>query len=221
MKSRSLPRAYAAYIAPFVVFVALRWLPFSPEWLAPVRFAAVVAALAIFSRRVLPGRTSLPAGTLLVGAAVFAVWIAPDLLWPGYRESRIFHNALTGAARSSLPMRLDSDALFIAVRVLESAILVPILEELFWRGWLMRWIIRTDFENVPLGRYTPFSFWAVALLFASEHGPYWDVGLVAGVAYNWWLVRTRNLADCMLAHGVTNALLAAYVLAFGQWQYWL
>jgi CAAX prenyl protease-like protein len=85
----------------------------------------------------------------------------------------------------------------------------------------MRYLIRADFESVPLGRYTPLSFWVVALLFASEHGPYWEVGLVAGVAYNWWLVRTRNLADCMLAHAVTNALLAGYVLVFGQWQYWL
>ncbi len=63
-----------------------------------------------------------------------------------------------------------------------------------------------------MGQYTPLSFWAVALLFASEHGPYWEVGLIAGVAYNWWMVRTRNLADCILAHAVTNALLAAYVL---------
>jgi hypothetical protein len=74
---------------------------------------------------------------------------------------------------------------------------------------------------VPLGRYTAVSFWAVALLFAAEHGPYWEVGLIAGVAYNWWLVRTRNLADCVLAHAVTNALLAGYVLVFNQWQYWL
>ncbi len=214
-------RSATPYIAPFAVFVALRWLPFSPEWLAPVRLALEAATLAIFSRRALPGRPSFPIGSLLVGAAVLAIWIAPDLLWPGYRDAWPFHNTLTGIARSSLPGRLHANAWFMAVRVLESAIVIPIIEELFWRGWLMRWAIRPDFENVPLGAYTPLSFWAVALLFASEHGPYWDVGLIAGVAFNWWLVRTRNLADCMLAHGVTNALLAAYVIAFGQWQYWL
>lgn len=132
-----------------------------------------------------------------------------------------FQNSITGIARSTLPVSLKANGFFIAVRVLESAILIPIVEELFWRGWLMRWTIRPDFENVPVGQYTPFSFCIVALLFASEHGPYWDVGLVAGVAYNWWMVRTRNLSDCMLAHGVTNALLAAYVLWFDQWQYWM
>ena len=118
-------------------------------------------------------------------------------------------------------MHLRLNTFFIAVRVLESAVLVPVLEELFWRGWLMRWAIRSDFESVPLGQYTAVSFWTVAFLFAAEHGPYWEVGLIAGIAYNGWIVRTRNLADCILAHGVTNALLAAYVLVYDKWQYWL
>ena len=95
------------------------------------------------------------------------------------------------------------------LRSVSSAILVPILEELFWRGWMMRWLIDNDFLKVPLGKYVPSAFWIVAVLFASEHGPYWEVGLAAGIVYNWWIVRTRNLADCILAHGVTNAVLAA------------
>lgn len=216
------PPPAAAYIAPFAVFIALRWLPFPPEWLAPVRFVLVAATLAVFSRRAIPRRFSFPMASILLGVAVLAVWIGPDLLWGnGYRDSWLFHNGITGVARSSLPVHLKSNVFFIAVRVLESAILVPVLEELFWRGWLMRYAIRPDFENVPVGQYTAFSFWPVALLFAAEHGPYWEVGLVAGVAYNWWIVRTRNLADCILAHAVTNALLAGYVLVFDQWQYWL
>jgi CAAX prenyl protease-like protein len=209
------------YIAPFAVFIALRWLPFPAEWLAPVRFVAVAAALAVFSRQAIPRRAAFPIGSMLLGAAVLAIWIAPDLLWHGYRDSRLFHNAITGVARSSLPVYLKTNVFFIALRVLESAILVPVAEELFWRGWLMRWAVRPDFESVPMGQYTGLSFWLVALLFGSEHGPYWDVGLIAGVAYNWWCVRTRSLADCMLAHAVTNALLAGYVLLFDQWQYWL
>ena len=67
---------------------------------------------------------------------------------------------------------------------------------------------------MPLGKYVPSAFWIVAVLFASEHGPYWEVGLAAGIIYNWWMVRTRNLADCILAHAVTNGLLAVYVLVY-------
>jgi len=216
------PHPAVAYVAPFAVFIALRWLPFPPEWLAPVRFVAVAATLVVFSRRAIPRRPSFPIGSMLLGLAVLAIWIGPDLLWGhGYRDSWPFHNGITGVARSSLPAHLKSNAFFIAVRVLESSILVPVFEELFWRGWLMRYAIRSDFESVPIGQYTAFSFWAVALLFAAEHGPYWEVGLIAGVAYNWWIVRTRNLADCILAHAVTNAALAAYVLLFDQWQHWL
>jgi hypothetical protein len=97
---------------------------------------------------------------------------------------------------------------------------VPIVEELFWRGWLMRWLIRSDFESVPLGSYTPMSFWVSAVLFAAEHGAYWDVGLLAGIAYNLWIMKTRRLGDCILAHAVTNASLSAYVIWTGQWRYW-
>jgi CAAX prenyl protease-like protein len=86
---------------------------------------------------------------------------------------------------------------------------------------MMRWLINPEFLKVPLGKYAPAAFWLVAVLFASEHGAYWEVGLAAGIVYNWWIVRCRNLADCILAHAVTNALLAAYVLYAGQWQYWL
>jgi membrane protease YdiL (CAAX protease family) len=59
------------------------------------------------------------------------------------------------------------------------------------------------------------------VLFASEHGAYWDVGLAAGVAYNWWMVRTRSLGDLILAHAVTNLCLSVYVIAAGKWEYWL
>jgi CAAX prenyl protease-like protein len=218
-------QATLAYVAPFAVFIAMLavrpWTTLLPEQLAVMRFTLVLAALIVFSRKAVAWRPSLPAGSLLLGVAIFAVWIGPDALWPEYRHLWLFRNPVTGSAASSLPLRLKSSILFIAIRVLESAVLVPVVEELFWRGWLMRWLIHSDFQEVPLGRYTPFSFWMVALLFASEHGPYWEVGLIAGVAYNWWIVRTRSLADCMLAHAITNALLAAYVLLFDRWQYWL
>jgi CAAX prenyl protease-like protein len=218
---RSNFQTTAPYLAPFAVFIALRWLPVPAEWLAPVRFAMVLATLLLFSRRVLPKRLSFAARSVLVGAAVLVLWIAPDLRGPGYREFWLFHNRITGVAHSSLPVSLRSNVFFIAVRLTESAVLVPILEELFWRGWLMRWLIDPDFENVPMGRYQALSFWVTALLFAAEHGPYWDVGLLAGIIYNWWIVRTRNLGDCMLAHGVTNLLLGVYVLVLNQWQYWM
>ena len=215
-----------AYIAPFVAFVVLMsaeraiHLPAGPFYL--LRFCVVLAAILLVSRGALAPRPSAPWGSVAMGIAVFAIWVAPDLLFgPAYRHLAIFENPVMGSAASSAPAELKHNAVFLVVRTLGCAALVPIIEELFWRGWLMRWLIEYDFQTVKIGAYAPFAFWAVALLFASEHGPYWEVGLVAGVAYNWWCVRTRNLADCILAHAVTNGLLSAYVLSTGQWQYWL
>jgi CAAX prenyl protease-like protein len=161
------------------------------------------------------------AATVAIGVAVFALWIAPDLLIPGYRHFRLFDNAVTGRAATSLSASATIAWPVLALRMIRAVVIVPIVEELFWRAWLMRWLIDSDFQKVPLGKYTAFSFWTVAVLFASEHGPYWDVGLVAGIIYNWWMVRTRSLGDLILAHAVTNFVLSAYVIAAGKWEYWL
>jgi CAAX prenyl protease-like protein len=126
-----------------------------------------------------------------------------------------------GSVRSSIHAGALADPMVLAFRAFRAVVLVAIIEELFWRGWLMRWIIRTDFWRVPLGAWSASAFWITAILFASEHGPYWDVGLATGVVYNWWMVRTRSLGDCILMHATTNAALSAYVIATGKWEYWL
>jgi len=175
----------------------------------------------VFSRDVIDLRVRFWLGTLLVGIGVFAIWVAPDLLIPGYRNHWIFQNALTGTIKSSIPDDLRANAVVLIFRTIRAMILVPIIEELFWRAWLLRWLVSPDFEKVPLGTYTASSMWLSAILFASEHGPYWEVGLLAGLAYNFWMVRTRSLGDCILAHAVTNGVLSLFVIATGRWEYWL
>jgi CAAX prenyl protease-like protein len=159
--------------------------------------------------------------TLAIGVAVFAVWIGPDVLIKNYRHFWLFENALLPKVASSLSIGAGLSWPVLALRMIRAVVIVPIVEELFWRAWLMRWLIDADFEKVPLGTYAAQSFWIVAALFASEHGPYWDVGLAAGIIYNWWMVRSRSLGDLILAHAVTNFALSAYVIAAGKWEYWL
>ena len=213
------------YVAPFATFLILLGLGdlagAGPQVAYPGRVIASALALWWCARHLLSWKPSRPWASTLTGVAVFVVWIAPELIWPGYRELWLFRNPLTGAARSTAPHGLRADVVFLLFRVAGSTLLVPIVEELFWRAWLMRWLISPQFAGVPLGTYAARAFWLTAVLFAAEHGPYWDVGLAAGVIYNGWMVRTRNLADCILAHAVTNGCLAAYVLGAGAWQYWL
>src|ERR1700679_3092326 len=207
--------ATAAYVAPFAAFILVMaaehaLLPHS-QILYPVRLAIVLAVILLVSRPYLHLRPKNSLASIAVGAAVFLIWIAPDRLF-GYRHFWLFDNAITGSASTSIPKDMQASLWFLALRTLGSAALVPIIEELFWRGWLMRWLIDPDFEKVPRETYAPAAFWIVAVLFASEHGPYWEVGLIAGVIYNWWMIRTKSLADCILAHAVTNGVLAAYVM---------
>ena len=218
------------YIAPFVIFLALIGLnhlwPMAALTDEIVRLAVMLAVLFLVARPLLrfkaqDFRVRSWGLSVLVGVAIFVLWIAPDLLFPQYRSFFLFDNSVVGSARSSLSEAARHDVPVLFLRTLRAVAIVPIVEELFWRGWLMRWVINNDFEKVPLGAYSALSFWAVALLFAGEHGPYWDVGLMAGIIFNWWMIRRKSLGDLILAHAVANACLSGYVIAAGKWEYWL
>lgn len=186
----------------------------------PLRVILLAVVLWVFSRHVIDLRCSQILGTILLGVAVFAIWVAPDVLFPAYRQSVLFQNSMFGHIKTTVPDAVLTSPIVLWSRIIRAVVIVPILEELFWRGWLMRWIISPRFEDVKLGTYSATAFWVTALLFASEHGSYWDVGLIAGIAYNWWMIRTKSLGDCILAHAVTNGCLCWYVVATRHWEYW-
>ena len=216
----------APYVIPFAVFVLLLFLS---QWLelpdivdAPVRFFLLAAVLYFCSRKVIDIRATRWLPTILLGAGVFVLWIAPDLLWPHYRESWMFHNALLVAtAHGSLSVAGRQNGIVLAFRTARAVLIVPIVEELFWRAWLMRWLIAPDFRSVRLGTYSAASFWITAILFASEHGSFWAVGLITGIIYNWWMLRTKSLGDLIWTHAITNACLCGYVIATHNWEYWM
>jgi CAAX prenyl protease-like protein len=214
----------ARYVAPFAIFllflaIAAR-IPLQPSWETPLRVVLLGAVCLVCWPREVSLRPLRPFASIAIGAAVFFIWIAPDLLIPGYRNSVWFSNAIAGHLHSSLGAEALHSTWVVAWRAARAVVVVPVVEELFWRAWFMRWLINTDFRSVPLGAYTPLSFWVTAILFACEHGPYWDVGLVTGIIYNLWMIRSKSVADCVLMHAVTNAMLSAYVITTASWQYW-
>jgi CAAX prenyl protease-like protein len=185
-----------------------------------LRDAVLVAAILHFSRSVLPMRAPHWPASIAVGIAVFLIWIAPDALIAGWRENVVFQNAITGHITTSIAPR-ELTPLMLVLRTMRAALIVPLIEELFWRGWLPRWMQDNTFSKIPLGQYTRFAFWITALLFAAEHGPFWEVGLIAGLIYNWWMRRTRSLGDLVLAHAVTNLALSLYVIRTENWMFWM
>ena len=216
----SLP--YVLPFASFMAFLAIQnYASLPPSIDYPVRVVVLWVILFVFSRHVIDLRSSHLLASVILGVAVFVIWIGPDLLIPGYRQHWLFQNAILGRIGTPVAEPVLTAPVVLWTRIFRAVVLVPIIEELFWRAWLMRWLISPRFEQIKLGAYAPMAFWITAALFASEHGPYWDVGLITGVIYNWWMVRTRSLGDCILVHAVTNACLCGYVVATKHWEYWM
>jgi uncharacterized protein len=216
------------YVGPFVAFLCLlalsRTVPFSGLTIQAGFVVSMLAVIAVVARPAPDLQSGFHVrnwtGTALLGISVFVIWIAPDHLFPGYRHHWLFENALMGKAAAGLSAESHEQLAVLCLRAFRAVAIVPLVEELFWRAWLMRWIVQDDFLSVPLGTWSVRAFWLVAILFASEHGSYWDVGLAAGALYNWWMIRTKSLADVVVAHAVTNACLSAYVVLAGKWEYW-
>ena len=214
----------AVYVIPFGLFLA--FVSIAPQirvsayWTAPLWVIVLAAVCAVCWPPEVSLRPSRWLSSAAVGLLVFLLWIAPDVLLPHYRDSLLFSNGIIGHLHSSMRSADLQSPWVLGWRTARAVFIVPIVEELFWRAWLMRWLINPNFQRVPLGAYTPLAFWVTAILFASEHGSYWDVGLITGVIYNLWIIRSKSVADCILMHAVTNAALSAYVIATAQWQYW-
>jgi CAAX prenyl protease-like protein len=142
---------------------------------------------------------------------VFAVWIA---LVPRHDA------AATGLMREGLDgLGAPLAAAWIAVRVLGSVVIVPIIEELAFRGYLLRRLIDANFTEVPCSRFTFVSFAVSSLAFGLMHSAPL-AGTLAGMAYAGAQYRKGRLTDAIAAHAVTNALIAVDVLVNGAWALW-
>ena len=140
------------WIAPFAVFML--WLavgpllPLAQPWESIVRVGVLALTIALFSGGILRTlRIQHFVGSVVLGLAVCAMWVAPDLLIPGWRSHWLFQNSITGTLKNSIAPSDLENPLVMSLRFARAALLVPILEELFWRGWLPRWIVNNDWEK--------------------------------------------------------------------------
>ncbi len=149
-------------------------------------------------------------GAIATGAVVFVLWINMD-----------WDFATLGSSEPYDPRILPGKTYyaFLAVRLAGTALIVPLFEEIFWRSFILRYIINQDFMAIKIGAFTWMSFIVSSLLFGSEHH-LWLAGIMAGVFYNLLLYWSRSIYVCILAHSVTNLLLGIYVIRTGSWQFW-
>ena len=186
-------------------------------YLYPVKALTVGFLLYLFRNRyrelVLHDLKNLPAtlAACATGLVVFVLWINMD-----------WSLGAAGVPQGFNPTLLPGRAVQVVMtlfRVAGAVLVVPLMEELFWRSFLVRYIINKDFGAVRMGTFTWVSFIFTVVLFGLEHN-YILAGIMAGIFYNLLLYRTRSLAQCVLAHAVTNLALAVYVVASGKWQFW-
>jgi CAAX prenyl protease-like protein len=105
------------------------------------------------------------------------------------------------------------------IRLFGATMIVPVMEELFWRSFLIRYVMSSDFRSIRLGAFSVGSFVVTVVLFGLEH-QLWLAGMMAGAAYNVVLYRTGRIWPCILAHAVTNLILGGHVLMTGEWIWW-
>jgi CAAX prenyl protease-like protein len=188
---------------------------FDERWLYGLRVGLVLVALMVLWRHYSElGRASsvswrewaLATG---VGVAVFIAWINLDVKPMAFGSGEGFDPRIGGRVSLSLAV----------VRLAGAALVVPVMEELFWRSFLLRWLQNPTFLSVPPGTVGLRALLISSVLFATEH-TLWFAGLLAGLAYGWLYKRSGNLWVPVVAHAVTNGVLGAYVLATGAWTFW-
>jgi CAAX prenyl protease-like protein len=159
-----------------------------------------------------PGWTS-QAVAIVLGLIVTALWVGLD----GHYPALSFLGKRSAFDPEVLP-RIRRIG-FFAVRLYGLVLLVPLIEELFWRSFLIRWVIDPDFERVPIGRVTPLAVAVTAVGFGFEH-PEWLPGILTGLIWAWLLWWSKSVSACVLSHLVANLALGIYVIATGDWRFW-
>ena len=218
-----------ARAAPFLLFIAflilgsalpglVTVLDFNvpTSWLVVARGATIGLVLLWFWRGYAELRRPSPARPadwtlgVVVGVAVFLAWISLDQDW-----------AVLSRSDGYRPLLADGSVDWVQAlaRLAGFSLVVPVMEELFWRSLVLRWIERHDFQSLAPREVGWRAFVITTALFALEHDR-WFAGALAGAAYNWLYMRSGNLWVPIVAHAVTNGVLGIWVLQTGSWEFW-
>lgn len=245
--SLALRHRWLVFVLPFAIYMLIGALEPAPQgtregWLAipfayyPVVYTLKIVATATAMLFVLPGYRQLPFRaspmSILIGGLGAALWIGLcelqlEKVWLQPALERLLAPVgLQGWA--SLGVRTAYDPfhaisttsaawLFLAIRLFGLAVIVPVIEEFFLRGFLMRYAVKETWWEVPIGAATRLAI-VVMLVYAVATHP---AELLAAVAWfslvTWWVARTRSLWDAVVVHAVTNLLLGLYAAGFGRW----
>lgn len=212
-------------VLPFFVYMAFLFFSdvvsrighsgWDVRWLYAVKIALVAALLFLFrekyqelrpAQRIRFGELVL---AIVLGALVFIAWINLNVGW-----------LVTGSVSAFNPLdKAGINLPLMAIRMMGATLVVPLMEELFWRSFLLRWLESKDFTGVDPARIGLRSCLAVTVLFGFEHN-LWFAGMLAAMVYNFLYMHTKNLWLPIVSHAVTNGLLGIWVVVGNHWEFW-
>lgn len=216
--------AFTLPMGIFLLFLALKsalatfgrsfWLASSEYWIYPTQTIVCGILLISFRRHYDLGplrRVFFTAGVALV---VFLLWISPQAFF-GFTPRTVGFNPDIFAGNSAAYWTT------IVLRFLRLVVVVPLVEEIFWRGFLLRYFIAEKFWAVPFGAFSWLSFVVVIAGFGFAHSSADRIAaFVTGALYNCVAYRTKSLSSCVLAHALTNFLLGLWIMRTRQWGFW-
>lgn len=227
-KSPVLARA-----VPFVVFLVLTSLQgtFGESGRFWVYLAkTLVGAWMLWELRsvITEMKWNFSAEAVVVGVLVCVMWVGLDPFYP--KQDQLWHLVGMGEDPAKNPPKLwnpfahfgDGSLLawfFVVVRLAGSTLVVPPLEEVFYRSFLYRYLVSPDFEKVPLHYRHATALGICTLIFAFTHHQ-WLAGILCGVVYQFLVFRKGRLGDAITAHAITNLLLGLWVVGRGDWIFW-
>ena len=214
-------------VLPFILFLILttcqgRFGLASHFWFYALKTLIGIGLIAWMWSQVKEMRWRMSWEACCVGVASFLLWIGLDGVIP--RLGALLGDAAEEKAWQWNPFEFFTDhpALawtFVGIRILGSTLIVPPLEEVFYRSAVYRYWVAPNIESVPLNRFHFKAFFATSILFGVVHQE-WLAGIFCGAAFQWLVLRKGHLGDAMTAHAITNALLGLYVVWTDSWQFW-
>ncbi|MGI8889676.1 MAG: CAAX prenyl protease-related protein [Chthoniobacterales bacterium] len=220
-------RKLIAYAAPMLVFIGMLavaslirhssgplWFTAPELWIFPLQTLFCAGILFYFRRSYEPLRWQKLGFACAIGLVALIIWIAPQQFL-GFPSRIVGFNPELLSAQPTLYWST------IGMRFLRLVVVVPLVEEIFWRGFLLRYLISENFSSVAFGTFSWFSFAITTLAFAFSHAiADWPAALATGALYNSLAYRTKNLGACVVAHAVTNLLLGLWIMKTRQWGFW-
>jgi CAAX prenyl protease-like protein len=222
----------AARVAPFIIFVLLtaaqgKFGAQSAYWFYLVK--TIIGAWLIFEMRpfVPEMRWAISWEAIVAGVAVFILWIGLNPFYPTQSElfaklgfTKSFSNQLS-VWNPNVQLGNNSFAawFFISIHILGMTLVVPPLEEVFYRSFLYRYIANQKFLSVPLNKFLPLPFFLTAIFFALEHQQ-WLAGFLCGLIFQWLVLKKNRLGDAITAHAITNFLLGIWIVGKHAWNFW-